>query len=356
MKGTIHKEEVTVNIRKRVLSKLDRVYAVVSMEINGRTHFLAASEGHGQCLMFSPPNWETSVIWDGPGGCMSLVPIPGRQKALVAIQEFFPVFQSEHAGIVYAEVAKDITKPWKVSRILNLPFVHRIQVVKCNSTSYLVASSICGGKAFRDDWSRPGAVYAGRIPQDPSTMWFLKPILENISKNHGMHQTIIDGKPVVMISGKEGLFLLETPQKPHLPWGCQQLLTHEISDMYAYDLDDDEKPEIVTIEPFHGDRLIIYKHLSNKWLPVFETAVNFGHVVWAGEILGRPGVLGGSRGGSQELFLLYPKTRELTSMDRIVLDSNVETMQIAVIHRRNHDLILSANQALNEVALYELTM
>ena len=344
-----------MNVEKQVLAKLDKVYVVSLMQINGRGHFLAATEEYGKCLIFSPPHWEVSVVWNDPGGCMSLIPVPGRKKAFVGIQEFFPIFQCEHAGIVYAEAGEVITEPWQVTRVVDLPFVHRIEIVPVGSTPFLVAGSLCGGKTFQDDWSQPGTVYAGPIPESPSDKWSLEPILKGISKNHGMHVAIMDNKTVVMVSGKEGLFMLEVPEKPGLQWQYKRLLEHEVSDIYSYDIDGDGIPEIVTIEPFHGHRLAIYKCMFKHWQPVFETSMDFGHVVWAGEILGQPVILGGCREGSKELFLLRPKTRDLRAMSREILDSDVGPTQIAVVHKRDSDLILSANHESNEVVLYELT-
>lgn len=346
----------TCHVKKQILAKLDRVYAVSPIQINGRTYFLAATEERGKCLIFSPPYWKVSVVWDGPGGCMSLVPVPGREKTFVAIQKFFPIFQSEHADIVYVKGGEVITEPWHVTRVLDLPFVHRIEIMQVGQVPFLVAGTLCGGKVFQDDWSQPGAVYAGAIADDASDKWFLEPILEGISKNHGMHVTIIDEKLVVMVSGKEGLFMLRVPEKPGSQWQYEQLLEREVSDVYSYDIDGDGVPEIVTIEPFHGNRLVVYRRMLKEWQPVFETSIDFGHVVWAGEILGETAVLGGCRGRSKELFLLRPKGSDLRTMSREILDSDVGPTHIAVVHKQNCDLIVSANHGSDEVALYELTL
>lgn len=345
-----------MNVKKQILAKLDKVYAVSPIQINGLTCFLAATEERGKCLLFSPPHWKGSVAWECPGGCVSLIPIPRREKAFVAIQEFFPIFQSEQAGIVYVEGGETIAEPWCVTRVIDLPFVHRIGIVPVGSIPFIVAASLCGGKAFQDDWSQPGAVYAGPIPDDPSDKWSLEPILEGISKNHGMHMTVVDGKSVVMVSGKEGLFMLQVPEKPGLQWQYEQLLEHEVSDIYSYDIDGDGIPEIMAIEPFHGNRIVIHKRMFKDWQPVFEKSIDFGHVIWAGEILGETAVLGGCRGDSKELFLLRPKTSDLKTMSQEILDSNVGPTQIAVVHKRDYDLVVSANHGSNEVALYELTL
>jgi len=169
-----------------------------------------------------------------------------------------------------------------------------------------------------------------------------------------MRRGVLDGEEVVMVSGVEGLFSLKPRERPGLKWDCRRLLEREVSDMFVYDLDGDGCPEIVTIEPFHGDMLVVYKRFSNVWKSVYDTFVGFGHVVWAGRIRGRPAIIIGSRSGRKDLSILFPD-RRLKSMDRRILDDNAEPVQITVVHTKDADLVLSANQEQSEIALYELT-
>lgn len=341
-----------MNIIKRSLARLEMVYSVCQIRIGGKTHFLAATEARGKCLLFSPPDWAASVVWDGPGGCVQQVPIPGRKRAFLAIQGFFPVFQSQEAGIVYAEAGDDLREPWQVNRVLDLPFVHRLEVVTVGSRPYIVAATLCGGKDFRDDWSKPGAVYAGPVPEDPLSKWSVQPILQGVSKNHGMHLTKMDGRAVLLVTGEEGVFSLSVPAGEGEQWSSERLIDREVSDIYTADVDGDGVLEMVAIEPFHGDRLVIYKRSGGSWKAISTSPMSFGHVVWAGEILGRPSVLGGNRRGARALSLLSPK--EDGGTDVQVLDEGVGPTQVAVSKDKDCDLIFSANHGIGEVALYEV--
>ena len=344
-----------MQIQKTILATLDMVYAIGSIELDGNTHFLAATEATGPCLLFSPPDWTVSTVLDGPGGVMSLVPIPGRNGAFLAIQEFFPIFDSETAGIAYVEIGEDKTKPWKNQRILDLPFIHRLETVKGHHSTYMVAATLCGGKDYTDDWSRPGAVYVGSVPEDPRGQWSLRPVLEGITKNHGMHISNIQEKQIILISGQEGLFSLEVPDSPEESWQSEQLLCHEISDLYVGDIDGDGQPEIVTIEPFHGNSLVVYRLSGQSLQPICSWPLDFGHVVWAGNILGEPAILAGNRGGEKELTLLRFRSSGQAMLEPTVLDRGVGPTQIAVVNEKSRDLIISANHGIGEVALYEMT-
>jgi hypothetical protein len=280
---------------------------------------------------------------------MNLIPLPHREGTFLGIQEFFPIFQSENAGIVLAEATAN-PGPWSIRRILDLPFVHRIEVLQTGGSAFLIAAALCGGKAFQDDWSQPGAVYAGAIPEESGKTWSLDPVLKGINKNHGLCTTQMLGRPIVLACGAEGLFALWPPEQNDVSWTSERWLDHEISDLAVSDLDHDGREEIVTIEPFHGDRLCIYKKEETGWQKSLEETIAFGHALWAGLLLGRPMVVYGNRGGAKDLGLLDPVTGQ-----RQILDEDVGPAQVAVFSDSGRSLILSANHAIGEVALYELT-
>ncbi len=345
-----------MKVNKKRLADLDMVYAVCTMELNGSTHLMAATEEHGRCLLFTGSSWQASTVWQGPGGTMTLLPLKHCQGALLAIQEFFPIFKSENAGIVLAQAGPCPGEPWQSRRILDLPFVHRIEIANVGNTPYIVAATLCEKKSYTEDWSSPGAVYAGPVPSNVQDDWQVEKILEGITKNHGLHICKLDGCSVVLVCGQEGLFALEIPQIPGQTWQSKRLLDHEVSDIYAADIDGDGRMEIAAIEPFHGNKLVVYRSCPIGVEPLCEYPLDFGHVVWMGSILSSPAIVVGNRGGNKNLVLLRFRTSKgRLQLDPIVLDQDVGPTQIAVVSRPDGDFILSANHGANEVALYEIS-
>lgn len=340
-----------MNVTKRVLAELEAVYAVSQLVIDGKLHFVAATESYGSCLLFSPPDWTPSVVWDGPGGTMTLCQLPDRDASMLAIQRFFPIFKSEEARIVLARAGESITEPWTVTLLAEMPFAHRCDVVSVGGAPYLVAASLCGGKDYQDDWSRPGAVCVSPLPTTAGAPCDLQVVLSGISKNHGLQVATIDGRQTVLVSGEEGLWAIRVPDNPGDTWQSVCMINGCISDVYSYDLDRDGEPEMVTIEPFHGDILRLYKRSGNTWNPIFESDINFGHAIWAGAILGAPTVIVGSRGGEKNLTVFQARSGDLSRMDSIVLDAGVGSTQVAV----SENLVLSANHATGQVVMYEIT-
>jgi hypothetical protein len=183
----------------------------------------------------------------------------------------------------------------------------------------------------------------------------MKPVMQGVSKNHGMHLAIIDGFPTMLIAGGEGLFGIRIPDHPEDEWTCETLIDHETSDVYIADIDMDGEMEFVTIEPFHGDTLAIYKRINGRLRMEFEMGVSFGHALWAGELLGAPAILVGNRGGEKDLFMLRPKSGNPLDMAYEVIDSGVAPAQISVVPGSDSALIVSANHGKGEVALYRVS-
>jgi hypothetical protein len=348
-----------MRVFKRRLAKLDKVYAVAKMEIDKKLYLLAATEDEGSCLLFSPPQWQASVVWSDPGGAMNIIPTPRKEGAFYAIQKFFPVFKSEKACVVFAQSNEAIEEKWKITNLIDIPFVHRIEIAEVAGSQYLIASTLCGGKDFQDDWSKPGNVYAAKIPDKENEQWNIETIYEGITKNHGLYKCILDDDFVILTSGSEGLIKITIPQSESGLWRSECLINHEISDVAISDLDNDGYPEIITIEPFHGNQLVVYKKNQNRWERIAEKEINFGHVVWAGRIMGTNSIIVGSRGGRKELEILQlvnenNRFNKKNAFKSITIDDGVGAAQITVFTQNNRDYILSANHGANEVALYEL--
>ena len=111
----------------------------------------------------------------------------------------------------------------------------------------------------------------------------------------------------------------------------------------------------MAIQPFHGDRVCVYKKIDRRWLRVFETETELGHGIWAGNIGGRAGFVLGSRDGNRDLYLYTVEKSDDWDLKKHIIDEGVGTAQLDVIHERDQDLIISTNNYTNEIALYRIT-
>ena len=148
------------------------------------------------------------------------------------------------------------------------------------------------------------------------------------------------------------------------------IIDEEISEMVVSDLDGDGVDEIVTIEPFHGHRLRVYKRgttangaeSDHGWKSVWQCEdLSFAHGLNVVPVGGRNRIVVGNRRAGCEL-LAFDFQRSTGEFRRTVIDEGVGPTQIepwfGTTTGRNDTgqvAIISCNQAAGEVAMYDLT-
>ena len=340
-----------MQIKKRVLGSLDMVYATAIMNIKGQLHYVVASEGQNSCVAYNADSFEKQTIWDSPGGTMNVVPIPGREGEFIATQNFFPVFAAKESKIVYGKFENG---KWNIQPIMTLPYLHRFDIFELNGKLHFIGSTLCSSKKDQDDWSDPGKVYVGKLSDHILEPFELTTVVEGITKNHGFCSTVWKGKRAYIATGVEGAFVIYVPDHDGA-FKYEKILDHEVSDIAVADIDGDGNAEIATIEPFHGNKGVIYKNISGKWTSIYECELEFGHVVWGGSILNKPSFIIGERKGSTKLICVQMKENIDEGLAVTLIENTGGTSNIAVAHLQEKEIVLAANREIGQVAIYELT-
>ncbi len=342
-----------MTVEKQSLVSMSMPYAVTTARISGEEHVIAATEDHGPLVTFSPPDWKAVEIMPGPGGCMSLIQRPDVPNQVLAIMQCFPGYKFHDAG-VYVLDGRIGEGNWSHERVMDLPFAHRLEVVKKGGRQYLIAASLAETKDSPDDWSRPGTVYAAEMSGQLEYPLETTTVLPGLHKNHGLLVSSLGKKRILMITGEEGLYVTDLDdQSEH--WDWQRVLEHNISEVYLHDLDGDGEEELVTIEPFHGSNLKVYRRNGQTWEQTLELPVSFGHGLWVGTLRGRSAIIVGNRSGSKDLDLYTVESTKPLRLQRQVIEESVGAANIAVIPGSDVDRIFATNQATSEVALYRLS-
>jgi len=308
----------SLHVKSRTLARLPRGYSITVLPKlipgDGLPSFVAGSEGDDALVLFEAPDFRPKVIAREPGGYISTCPVvrEGR-RFLVASTQFKPGFDAASARMWLYPL--DGNEPSAPSLMAVLPYTHRVITLTRGGRDFVLASTLCAAKASKEDWTQPGGVFLAEAPDDLRQPWSFRPIIPGLNKNHGMEVARLDreGREGYLLSAMEGLFFTPIPADPMGAWTTEPIATGEYSDACAFDWNRDGIPEIFSISPFHGNVLSLHRSTASGWeREVIHQDLSFGHIVWAGDLLGGPALLAGSRRDRRELRLYRPSPRSST--------------------------------------------
>jgi hypothetical protein len=334
-------------INKQVVLEIESVYTANAFPVGTDFYIGAGSETKPLVYLYDLKTRETRQVTGSPGGLMSFVPVPGKPGLFVSIMGLFPPFIGGEAGLF---LHKRTNGDWQTNRALHLPFAHRCEILNRGGRNFLFAATVSTFKANPQDWSNPGELHLIDLDNNPEDKWASRVIPGKITKNHGMTRARINGKETLCISGQEGMFFLD--QVSGDEWVLQPMFEGEVSEMTFIDLDGDGQDEMVTIEPFHGETINVYKHTGNKWELRISDPLSFGHGLSSGIFQQDPVIVVGNRSGSLNLETISVLDLSKGEFERRVLEKDAGPTQTQVFSVEGQDYILSANQRKNEVALY----
>jgi len=333
-------------LNKKVIKYIPQVYAVNMLNIDSRQYIVAGSEGRYPSYIIDLVSGDDTILTDGPGGTMCIVKIPGPETRLVSVMGLFPPFIGKESAI-YIHALK--SGHWTTSRLFDLPFAHRCEVISDGEDVWLFAASVSSHKADPGDWSNPGELLVMKINAGNGSKASPE-VLMTITRNHGMACATVGGRKTLCISGAEGIFSFSPSNEDQ--WSVKKIVDFEVSEFAFTDLDGDGVDELVTIEPFHGNILAIYKYEERKWNRYFEDKLDFGHGLCTGIFKGIPTIVTGNRSGDRSLVKYSILDLLNGKIARSVLENDVGPSQTMIFKYNSTDYILSANQARNEVSLY----
>ena len=334
-------------MKKKVILNIESVYTANAFQVGSDFYVAAGSETKPEVYLYNLESGTSSFVSGCPGGVMSFIPTPGNPDLFFSIMGLFPPFIGAEAGVFMHQRSGE---KWESQKVMDLPFAHRCEILNRNGLNYLFAAAVSKYKENPLDWSKPGEMYLIRL--DANIQLPLKPeLIDNtLTRNHGMLRTKIDGVETVCMSGAEGIFYFE--QQSGDKWVKKQIFNKEVSEFGFIDLDGDGQEELVTIEPFHGEALNIYKKIGDEWKLKFTDSLVFGHGLSCGYFNAEPIILVGNRRGSFTLDQFKVIDFKNGKFSREVIEKDAGPTQTQVFTTGNTDYILSANQKKNEVALY----
>lgn len=338
-----------LKITKIKMASMERCYSCGSLMINGELHLLfAEEEENGKCYDFYGENFENQrEVWDQGGGTMSIVPIPGKEGEFLAIQGFLRGFNAKKSKIVWCKLEDG---KWKTHDFLEVPYLHRFDIYEAKEGNILVCAQLCEDKKEKEDWSSPGRVLYAPMPETWNEKVELATFEQPIFKNHGYSQCEYKGKKSCFFTGDNGVFQLYENEGNLV---LNQITNWAVSDVAFIDLDGDGQEEMLTIAPFHGSEVSVYKERDRTFEKIYDykQPVEFVHAIGKGKIKGTNSFIFGARKGRMDLVILQHDSQE-NRIKEIVIEEGAGCANVEIVNLPNKDLIIAANHTNNEAAIY----
>lgn len=344
-------------MKKDVIAELEKCYSIAPLEYQGKQHILVAAEKKDRCILFDAQGKEVATVWDGPGGVMTMVQVPGTDGQFLATHKFYSPNDSKEAKIIIA--TPDGTGKWDIRTLAKLPFVHRFDILSSGGENYLIACTLKSGHEYKDDWSSPGKVYAAKLPDDLSGFddahqLKFEVLKDGMLKNHGYYRVVENGKVSALVCSDNGVFRFYPPQTQGDKWQEEQILDIPASDATMVDLDGDGKMELVVLSPFHGDEVSIYKKAEKSYEKVYQypEKLEFLHAIWSGKLSGKTVAVLGHRKGARRLFALSWTEGNYSFK---TIDDDCGPANAYGYTYDGKDILITTNREINQVAMYTFT-
>ncbi|OON99454.1 MAG: hypothetical protein ATN35_12550 [Epulopiscium sp. Nele67-Bin004] len=342
-----------MEFKKVKTHKLNKCYSISQIKHQGEERILVAAEKQDECFMFDLEGNLKDTIWEGPGGTMSMVRIPGVESKFLATHKFYSPNDSKESKIV---VATHAGESWEIETLVDLPHVHRFDILTRNNVNYLFAATLCSGRDFKDDWAHKGMVHVATLPDNlgaynEDNQLKLTVIKDQLLKNHGYFKGQENGYTYGVIGTEDGVFKFTPPADQNGEFEVKKLLDSPASDMTFVDFDNDGNLEMVVFSPFHGENLDVYKLKDGKYEHVYKypKPFEFSHALWPINVDGKNVAILGHRQGGQELIALYNEDGEYKVQ---VIDSGVGPANVYSYMLGEQRYLVSANRETDEIAWY----
>jgi len=331
---------------------LEKCYSINEIELVGKAHIVVAAEKVNKCLLFNQSGLLVDAIWEGPGGTMSIVPLPDKSGRFLASQKMYSPNDSEEAEIVLVERKQQ--GEWDVRSFMDIPFVHRFDILRSEDKLYFIGATIKSGHRFKDDWTSPGNVWGGLLDTDLHTPPQLTECLGGLTHNHGFCKRTYPYGEYVVVSADEGVFAIFPPTTQNKQWTSKQLLDTPVSDIGFIDFDGDGQDEMIAFSPFHGDQVSIYKLIDGHYQEVYRhpEPLEFIHAIWTGVVYGKPvAFIGHRKGPSRDLYAIswHDDGYHFDVMVKDIGSTNLYAYQVDGIQ-----ILVSANREIDQIAFYRI--
>jgi len=355
-------------------SSFQKAYQIKSADINGdnRPDLVAVSDRLPEIVWYENPHWEKHVLLNETTSNIDLNPfdIDGDNDIDLAIACEFSLRETTKGGHVYwLENPGVENKQWRKHLIDSMPTSHRIRWVDINGDGIneLLNLPMLGIGSTGPESEIPVQMVYYTVPKDPRVDdWPITLIDSSLHLSHGINIFNWDDDPAdeILTASSEGLTLFDFEK---MEWRKETLtsghegdgrVTRGAGEVAAGNLGINTKQFLVSIEPWHGNKVVFYTGNESKlWQrKVIDTTFVDGHAIGCFDLNndGFDEILAGHRGETYNLYI-YQYVPAQDKWERTELDKG--GMSTAGIHVFDANLdgipdIAASGSATGNIILY----
>ncbi len=284
-------------------------YAVSLVDLNGDGKKDIVVVDTTRVVWYENPTWKQRTILEGQtlpdNVCIDAVDLDGDGQLELILGAGWRPFNTKEGGTVqWLQRGKTLDEPWTLHPILTEPMVHRLRVVDLhgNGKPQVVVAPLMGRDSTREkNWmdGSPVRLLALQPPKDPvHDRWTPEVLDESLHVVHNFFPVPSAGGKGsdLLVASYEGVTLLShagstwsrrpigagNQANPQGSRGSSEIKQGQLRGGRKF---------IATIEPWHGDQVVVYTPPDDPKQPlwdrhVVDEALRWGHAVWCADLDG----------------------------------------------------------------------
>jgi len=359
--GEVH-QHTMIQWQAHDVAKIPEGYQVAVADVNGdgRLDILALSSAKSIVEWYENPAWRPRPIATTTHKNISLAPLfhPGYPARGLALASDFALDDSTHGGSLWwAQPAADWDQEWRLHPLGKIPTSHRLRWANLDGKGRLglVDAVLLGFGAVAPDYKAPAPLTWFEMPeiyqrghasaQDaPPTEWASHRIDDSLTVVHGVNVLDWDGdgRDEILTASFEGVHLFHSAgygaelawTRTHLGEGDQQSSPKRGASEIGVGRVAGKR-FLATIEPWHGDQVVVYSEAGRGELwtrHVIDPGFHEGHALACADLDGdgNDEIVAGFRGPGTSLCVYYAADASGWNWERQLLDTEMATSGVAI--------------------------
>jgi hypothetical protein len=236
--------------------------ALEDVDGDGKPDILLADKK--QFVWYRNPDWQRFVMAENltvhDNVCLAARDIDGDGKCEVAVGANWNPGDTVDSGSVHYLIApEDRTQPWTPVQLHHEPTVHRMHWLKLAEDRHVLVVAPLHGRGNRNGEGEGVRLLAYDVPDDPRSEWKTTVIEDSMHMTHNLELAQWNPATVaeeLLYLGKEGGMLLSHADGA---WNKQKFERMEGGGEIRAVVLGPRTRLIATIEPMHGDKLVVYR-------------------------------------------------------------------------------------------------